>query len=115
MPYERAIKRLVAASAATLALAAATASAADLRPALRVVDRQPLVVRGVHFRPHERVRLTGAAIRPASVTTTAAGSFVVRLTQTSDDRCSGVMLLVAVGAAGDRAVLKLPQPECPPA
>jgi hypothetical protein len=84
-----------------------------LPPTLSIVDRAPLVVRGRGFRPHELVRVSGpTAPRAIRVRTTASGGFVV--TFAGADRCTAIVL-AAVGARGDRAVLHLPQPLCAPA
>jgi hypothetical protein len=77
---------------------------------LRLVKREPLVVRGVHFRAHERVRVVFRSDVRRTITT-SVGTFTV--TFLNDDRCTGG-LVRALGAAGDRASLRMPQPECPP-
>jgi len=109
------VRTPLVAAVAALALAGAAKPASTPAPALLLADRAPLVVRGVHFRSSERVRLSVAGVRRAAITATAAGTFVARLGQVRDDACTNPLLVVAVGSAGSHAVLKLPQPECPPA
>jgi hypothetical protein len=91
------------------------ASEARRSPALRLADRQPLTLRGVHFRARELVRVQVTAdsgTRTRRVRTTASGSFVSQFGPVLD-RCSG-LYAVAVGSRGSRATLKMPQPLCPP-
>lgn len=73
----------------------------------------PLTLRGAHFRPNERVRVTVTSMlrRTRQVTASPAGVFVVRFAG-AQDRCSGLVAL-AVGARGSRAALKLPPLGCP--
>jgi hypothetical protein len=86
------------------------AASTAIQPGLRVVKREPLVLRGTHFRARERVRVFYGSYLHRT-TTNAIGTFSV--TFTNDDRCTGG-LVRAIGASGDRAALKLPQPLCPP-
>lgn len=82
---------------------------------MRLADREPLTLRGVRFRTRElvRVRVTAdGGTRARRVRTTASGSFVSQFGLTLD-RCSG-LYAVAVGSRGSRAILKLPEPLCPP-
>jgi len=81
-----------------------------LAASLTLVHRQPFVVRGTGFKAHERVVIREADVRVV-VHTTALGRFVVSLG--SVDRCTGGRV-VAVGAAGDQAVLRLPPTACAP-
>jgi hypothetical protein len=85
------------------------------------VALQPNVaVRGAHFRPRERVRVTlteGALRRTRFARVGAAGSFSAALgpLPTAFDPCSDAFSVVAVGGAGDRALVKYIGRECPPA
>jgi hypothetical protein len=89
----------------------AGASLGRTAPSLRVVHRRPLVVRGAHFRPAERVRVR--TLRNVRVVhTTASGAFRVSLGPVPTDRCSFGIL--AVGAHGDRAQVRA-RAMCPPA
>ena len=84
-------------------------------PALRLLDRQPLVVRGKSFLPRELVRVTVTSDGQRSVKRIragAAGGFTAVFVTVVVDRCSGV-LAVAAGSRGSQARLKLPQPACP--
>jgi len=88
-------------------------------PALRLVSSQPLTVRGVHFKSHERVRVTqhlDAGKRSKVVSATATGTFKVTFAvPMAIDPCLESVRVTAVGARGSEAVLKLPQRACPPA
>jgi hypothetical protein len=108
---------LVALVAGVLA-ASGTASGVASRPALRLLDRDPVTVKGSGFRHRERVRVTVVSNRSAVrvVRSSATGTFRVTFTGVSFafDRCGNGWTVTARGARGDSATLKLPQPECPP-
>ena len=94
---------------ATLAaVAATTSSSAQVgKPALTLVQRAPLVVRGTHFRPGEAVRLTAAYSghhASASVTTTRRGVLVARFARFTAAECLRTVVRAA-GRTGDRATL----------
>jgi len=79
------------------------------RPALHLVGKGPLTVRGEHFRSRERVRVStaGKAVRAKA---SAGGLFVVTIRGVT--RCDAVRVL-ARGSAGSYAVVKLlPLPAC---
>jgi hypothetical protein len=83
------------------------------RARVRIVTLSPLVVRGSGFKARERIRVTATPGGVRHVVSTAGGRF--RATFAAPvDRCLGLSV-AAVGARGDRAALKLPQPACPPA
>ncbi len=84
------------------------------KPRLLLARGAPLVLRGVHFIPEERVRVTVRTERRLSKTVTAGatGTFVVRFA-TSYDRCLG-LAAVGVGDRGSRARLNTPDLLCPP-
>src|SRR3954468_1648625 len=90
--------------------AALVATAPAATPTLALVHRQPLVVRGTHFKAHERVAVRVNAVRVV-VRTSALGRFLITLGVV--DRCTGGRV-VATGAAGEHAVLRLPPAECAP-
>lgn len=92
------------------ALVAAAPAAGTAHPSLSLVRAQPLTVRGTGFLARERVVVRTGQVRLA-VRTSTAGRFVAAFETT--DRCSAVRV-VAVGASGDQAVLRLPPIECPP-
>jgi hypothetical protein len=86
-------------------------------PSLTLVDRAPLTVTGAHFRSRELVRVTalvedGTAVR--SVRAGKRGGFTARFPGLTVGRC-GAFRVVAKGATGTRAILKLfPPAGCQP-
>jgi hypothetical protein len=83
-------------------------------PTLRLITTSPLVVRGRHFRPGETVRVVADAGKTKRVRATrpsATGSFRVSFGAMHADRCTEGLLITATGPR-ERAVLKLPSPEC---
>jgi hypothetical protein len=101
---------------ATLPGARLEAASAKGPPALQLVTKQPLVLRGVRFVDDERVRVTVLADETRRVKRVRAvnmGRFVVRFADVFADRCSGLRAR-AVGNEGSQAWLKLPDPACPP-
>ena len=95
---------------------AALSSAQRLKPRLRLADASPLTLKGTHFRARERVRITVSASETQTrvVRTARNGSFTAQFPDLVISRCSGFAVL-AVGASGDRASMKvLQQPDCPP-
>jgi len=102
-----------------LALALALPAAAGPLPALRLVSDQPLTVRGAHFKPREKVRVTARVdmtSRSRVVRSTATGTFKVSFdAPMAFDPCLETLRVTAVGARGSDAMLKLPQRACPPA
>src|SRR5688572_4399124 len=100
---------------ASLVASGVGAATPDAKPALTVVDRSPLVVRGTAFEPRLRVVVivssdAGSARRTARPG--LRGAFTVRFDAIRLDPCTGGML-VALGAAGDFARLKIGLRECP--
>jgi hypothetical protein len=112
------MKAAVVALACSALSLAVPAVAAGPVPALRLVTAQPLTVRGVHFKPHERVRVTShldTSKRTKLVNATSAGTFKVRFAvPMAIDPCLESVRVTAVGARGSEAALKLPQRACPP-
>ncbi len=94
---------------------AAAGEAAQERPTLRVTAGAMLVVRGTHFLPGERVKVSVAGDRRLTRGATAlgSGSFAVRF-RSSFDRCNSRLTVLAVGDRGSRARVKLPELMCPP-
>ena len=85
------------------------------KPALRIVDRDPLAVAGRRFQAGERVRLAVVSGDRKHVVKTRAkadGTFVVRVAGVRLDRCSGALAVSAVGAAGSRASFTLERLHC---
>jgi hypothetical protein len=102
-----------------LVLGAAFAPAAVARdaakPSLGLLTKQPLTIRGLHFKTEERVRVRVAAHGSAFSRTTIAtvtGSFTVRF-RLSLRRCDRFSVQ-AFGSEGSRARLlpTMPSPDC---
>jgi hypothetical protein len=106
---------LVITVALSLALSGAAAGGGGSRkhPTLKLSGGMPLTMRGTHFVPRERVRVTVSSTltRTKQVTANGSGAFVVSF-PIALDRCSG-LLATAVGARGSRVRLKMPQLGCP--
>jgi hypothetical protein len=88
------------------------------RPALRLVDQQPLTVRGVRFEAGERVRLVVTRsrerlVRQARANRTGAflAVFPIRVRVAP---CNAELGVWATGDRGSRAALRLPHVACPP-
>jgi hypothetical protein len=83
---------------------------------LSLVDRQPLTIRGLAFKPYEKTRVVVVAqTRTAkTVRATKSGRFTVRFRTVAVPRCGGVFA-TARGGAGSFARLKIPLPACLPA
>jgi hypothetical protein len=100
---------------AALGLAAAASADPQARPAIAVVDRAPVSVRGTGFGVRERVLVTVKSdlLQVAQRTrATSRGTFVVRFDGVRLSPCTGAAL-VATGARGHVATLKLSLRECP--
>jgi hypothetical protein len=104
-------------AACCLAAAAAAGAAPSARPSLRLVDIDPVTLRGAGFAPGERVRLTfhGRTVTlTRSAKTTAAGTFTARFAEVTDrERCDVVLKATAAGTTGDRASARFPARACP--
>lgn len=98
------------------AAGAEVATTAEQRsPTLRIVDRQPLVLRGIGFRPSERVRVTVSVDGDSAarrLRASARGVFSASFARMTLHPCDG-LFASAVGDSGSRAKLKA-QPQCPP-
>jgi hypothetical protein len=96
-------------------LVATPAAAAASKPALRMLDRQPLVVRGEGFHAGERVRVTAlTGIGPRFATVTAVGGrfrVTFRLPTTG---CSAARGVIARGSDGSVATMALGGGVCVP-
>jgi hypothetical protein len=103
----------VAAFLAVAAIAAGTASAAPPTPRILLASTQPVAVRGVHFRPAERVFVTATLNGDTgrkTVIATATGTFLVRFTALTAEGCTSYFLH-ARGSDGSTAALHF-IPEC---
>ena len=100
------------AAAAAVALVSPAAGGRP-HPVLRLAHGQPLVIAGAHFASRERVTVTVHARQPylRRVLTRADGSFSASFGVVPTARCAGLMA-DAVGAAGDRASLRIPRQAC---
>jgi hypothetical protein len=108
------LSAVVLAAMGAAIVVAGGASSGTATPSLRLLDSSPLTVKGVAFKPRERVRVTAnleSGSLQAIVRATRRGTFLVTFEEISV-RCG--FTVRAVGAAGSRATLKLPQPACPP-
>ena len=111
------MRRLVALSAAVIVSVSLVAvGQAASAPTLRVVTQTPLVVRGVAFRPSERVTVTALTLigpRRVVVRATRAGGFRASLRLVGRP-CGRAFTVRALGAMGSRATLRLPSAPCIP-
>jgi hypothetical protein len=105
---------IVALSLVLLGSATAGEGESRSKATLKLSKGIPLTLRGAHFLPNERVRVTVSSTlkRTKLVSASASGAFVVSFQQ-AFDRCNGLLAL-ATGARGSRAMLKMPQLGCPP-
>jgi hypothetical protein len=94
-------------------LALAAGSRASQKPAVHVPETRPFTVRGVHFRPHERVEIVVQARGrgEAHATAGADGSFSAVVGDVELDGCVGYAVK-AEGDKGSRAARKLRPAEC---
>lgn len=106
---------LAAVVAFALGLAGAEAEVTRT-PTLRMLDSSPLTVRGTAFKPRERVRVTAVADvrRVRALRVSRAGTFTTRFADLALDPCSGGGRVLAVGARGSSAELKVVPRMCPP-
>jgi ABC-type nitrate/sulfonate/bicarbonate transport system substrate-binding protein len=108
--------RLAAAALVASLLATAASAHQQSRPTLRALrSAHALVIRGSGFYAREgvRVSLRATTSRVKVVRTTSVGTFTAGFDATSTDRCRALVAR-ALGTRGDRALLKVPAPECPP-
>jgi hypothetical protein len=105
----------VAAAIVAIGVAAPAAPAAS-KAKLRLVTEQPLVVRGIEFRPAERVVVTALTLtgpKRVVVLATATGRFGATFRLASQP-CGRAFAVRAVGARGSRATLRVPGTACVP-
>lgn len=82
------------------------------QPALGVLDKAPLVLRGTGFKPADRVSVSVVTESGRLVRVTRAsrfGTFVVRF-DTVVDACHGARAATAIGRRGSRAAIVLARP-----
>lgn len=108
------MKRLAIVVFSGAILLAGSAEAKKVPASLRIVSQSPVSVRGAHFVPSERVRVT--AVASGTLRRTVVANRFGTFTATFDkavDRCSGLFVRAA-GSRGTLAVAKLPQMMCMP-
>lgn len=90
-----------------------------MRPSLRLVDTTPVTVRGVNFKPNERITLVATSTERGSskvsretkaVQSGARGGFTAVLPTVSFNEC-GHFSITASDAAGEKATYKI-VPKC---
>jgi hypothetical protein len=81
-------------------------------PTLRVRTYDPFVVRGLHFRPLERVKLTLDGTWTRRARADGFGRFLAAFRGVAVDVCDG-FVVKALGSAGSRASMRTPARECP--
>jgi hypothetical protein len=113
------VKTLVALAAAVALMATAASAGGTLtKPSLRLLDRNPVVVRGTGFAARERVVVSafspGRTVVRRLVASTS-GTFTTRFDLVYGS-CTGVRAIRAVGARSGVATIRvLPTTrECPP-
>lgn len=93
----------------------ATAPAADAKPRLILLDRTPVVVRGLRFKADESVRvraiIRGRSRVTKSVVAGPGGVFNVRFASMWPGECA-FLTVQATGARGSRASFTLHPPPC---
>ena len=108
----RALGALVAAAAVATATGAASAHEVSSAPALVLVQRAPLQVRGVRFKPHESVLVRAVTPNDRTHTrarTTRRGRFMASFGHFVPGPCLR-LVITAVGAKGDHATLIVDPP-----
>ena len=113
--YPDGVRRLVV--LVTCAALFAPAGLAATRPAVQVTGTHPLALRGLHFRPAERVTVrvgAGSMVRVHVVRASATGTFTTTFTAVSLERCAP-LAVVARGSKGSVATIR-PSPfrDCSP-
>jgi hypothetical protein len=109
--YDLSMRRLLVIAGIVLLGLAPAAGATKRTPVLTLVQRTPTVFRGAGFLPLERVSVS-AGTATVHARSSRSGAFLTPALPT--DRCFAGRI-VAVGAHGDRAVLRLPPILCAPA
>ena len=100
---------------AALSIVGSVGASEPSKPAMSVVDRSPIVLRGAGFGARERVLVILRAERVRATrhaTATTDGRFLVRFEGIRLTPCTGASIL-ALGARGHSAQLKLALRECP--
>ena len=102
------MRTIASLSVVGVVLVSALSASAASKPSLRMIDREPLVVRGEGFQAGERVRVTAlTGIGPRFATVTAVGGrfrVAFRLPSTG---CSSARGVIARGSDGSAATMAL--------
>jgi hypothetical protein len=108
--------RSISVVAAIIAIAVAPATQAASTAKLRLVSKQPLVVRGEAFRPGERVVVTAVTLTgPKRVVVRAtAGGRLAATFRLANQPCGDAVAVRAVGGRGSRAMVEVPARPCVP-
>lgn len=96
---------LVSAGALGLVLVFAASAQAPPRAVVRIADRDPLTLRGRHFKARERVRLEVTlkrATRTHKVRASSSGTFESAFADLTWERCNGNLTVVATGSRGSQ-------------
>ena len=107
--------RMLLAAIVAGGLVATAAAATQGRPALRVLDEEPLVVRATGFAAQERVTLRAVTRERTIVRHVRAGrhgGFTTRFNDTAFDFCAGVTVLRAVGARSGTVAIRPTRRPC---
>jgi hypothetical protein len=106
------MRRAALIAVAALVLAPAT-PAKGVKPSLRLTSTKPLVVRGAHFLPREKVKVIarGDVLRVHHVAAAADGTFRTVFTAVKVSSCHGLDVQ-ALGSRGSRADYAIEMPDC---
>jgi hypothetical protein len=96
------------------ALMGGGAGATARGPLLGLVDTDPLTLRGLGFKPHERVAVRLSTVRRAVWRTVAsgAGAFTLRMPGVEDTAACTGFSATATGEDGSKAVFKRVRGQC---
>ena len=108
---------LLTAVASALSLGiAGSAACTETQTRVRMLDPDPLTLRGVDFGRYELVRLTvslGEKTAARKLRASAVGAFTARFPELRYGRCGPALSVTAVGSRGHRVSWKLVPLECP--
>jgi hypothetical protein len=110
------LKRSVLAAFAALVLVPLAAADGSGVEKVRLVDPTPVTLRGLNFRPLERVTISlslGATDARRVIRAGEAGQFLTVFPKLRYDRCHGALAVKAVGSYGSRVSWKVAPLDCP--
>jgi predicted secreted Zn-dependent protease len=102
---------VIAAFALAGVVAVPAAPTVAARPVLQILSLAPFSVRGTHFQPAERVKVTLNGVHVKRTRATANGAFVVTFRSVDVDRCNGYVVKAA-GSKGSTVKVRAPELEC---